>query len=105
MSEQKIPQGYKQTEVGVIPEDWLVEPLENFTSFISYGFTNPMPTTSSGPYMITAKDIDNGQIQYKGARTTDTLAFNKLLTPKSKPKKGDLLLTKDGTLHTVKYVL
>ena len=40
MSEQKIPQGYKQTEVGVIPEDWLVEPLENFTSFISYGFTN-----------------------------------------------------------------
>lgn len=104
MSEQKIPQGYKQTEVGVIPEDWLVEPLENFTSFISYGFTNPMPTTSSGPYMITAKDIDNGQIQYKGARTTDTLAFNKLLTPKSKPKKGDLLLTKDGTLGRLALV-
>ena len=40
MSEQKIPQGYKQTEVGVIPEDWLVEPLENFTSFISYGLTS-----------------------------------------------------------------
>ena len=99
-----IPQGYKKTEVGVIPEDWLVEPLENFTSFISYGFTNPMPTTSSGPYMITAKDIDNGQIQYKGARTTDTLAFNKLLTPKSKPKKGDLLLTKDGTLGRLALV-
>lgn len=104
MREEKIPQGYKNTEVGVIPEDWLVEPLENFTSFISYGFTNPMPTTSSGPYMITAKDIDNGQIQYKGARTTDTLAFNKLLTPKSKPKKGDLLLTKDGTLGRLALV-
>src|SRR5690606_10916681 len=93
-----VSAGYKKTEVGVIPKDWIVEPLENFTSFISYGFTNPMPTTSSGPYMITARDIANGKIQYREARTTDIEAFNKLLTPKSKPKKDDLLLTKDGTL-------
>lgn len=27
MSEVKIPEGYKQTEVGVIPEDWKLAPL------------------------------------------------------------------------------
>lgn len=99
-----VSAGYKKTEVGVIPKDWIVEPLENFTSFISYGFTNPMPTTSSGPYMITARDIANGKIQYREARTTDIEAFNKLLTPKSKPKKDDLLLTKDGTLGRLALV-
>ncbi|WP_270666821.1 MULTISPECIES: hypothetical protein, partial [unclassified Aeromonas] len=29
-ADKAIPAGYKQTEVGVIPEDWIVEPLENF---------------------------------------------------------------------------
>ena len=48
----EVKPGYKQTEVGVIPEDWEVSPLEKFTSFISYGFTNPMPTSVSGVYMI-----------------------------------------------------
>ncbi|MHA1024187.1 restriction endonuclease subunit S [Enterobacter ludwigii] len=96
--EKSISVGYMQTEVGIIPRDWVVEPLENFTAFISYGFTNPMPTTTSGPFMITARDIANGRIQYNSARTTDLNAFNKLLTSKSKPQKNDLLLTKDGTL-------
>ena len=99
-----VPQGYKRTEVGVIPEDWVVEPLENFTSFISYGFTNPMPSSSTGPYMITARDINHGKIQYDYARNTSYDAFNKLLTAKSKPKKGDLLLTKDGTLGRLAIV-
>ncbi|WP_421350815.1 restriction endonuclease subunit S [Aeromonas veronii] len=101
---QAIPTGFKQSEVGIIPEDWLVEPLENFTSFISYGFTNPMPTTASGPYMVTARDISNGKIQYDSARTTDWSAFHKLLTAKSKPQLDDVLLTKDGTLGRVALV-
>ncbi len=101
MSEVKILEGYKQTEVGVIPKDWNIEPLENFTSYISYGFTNPMPTTLGGPYMITARDIINGKIQYETARKTDLKAFEKLLTQKSRPKEKDILLTKDGTLGRV----
>jgi len=103
-NEKAIPVGYKQTEVGVIPEDWAIEPLEKFTSFISYGFTNPMPTSGSGPYMITARDISNGKIQYEKARKTDFRAFNTILTGKSKPQKNDLLLTKDGTLGRLALV-
>ena len=102
--EQAIPEGYKQTEVGVIPENWIVEPLEYFTSFISYGFTNPMPTVYDGPTMITARDINKGRIQYSTARCTSENAFKKLLTPKSKPKTNDLLLTKDGTLGRLALV-
>lgn len=104
LREDGTPKGYKDSKLGQIPEDWLVEPLENFTSFISYGFTNPMPTTKNGPYMITAKDINGGKIQYKEARQTSIKAFNTLLSPKSKPKKNDVLLTKDGTLGRLALV-
>ncbi len=48
-----VKRGYKQTEVGVIPAEWECGSLEEFFSFISYGFTNPMPTVSHGIYMIT----------------------------------------------------
>lgn len=36
-AEQQIPKGYKQTEVGVIPEDWGITPLATVTSEIGDG--------------------------------------------------------------------
>jgi type I restriction enzyme S subunit len=95
---------FKQTEIGTIPDDWVVAPLEEFTSFISYGFTNPMPTSRSGVYMITARDINRGRIQFDTARCTTEDAYRSLLTAKSRPKSADLLLTKDGTLGRLALV-
>lgn len=100
----ELKAGYKQTEIGVIPEDWNVLPLENFTSFISYGFTNPMPFVSSGIALVTAKDVNYGKVQYDSVRFTTEFAYQKLLTDKSRPKKNDLLLTKDGTLGRLAVV-
>ena len=79
------------------------EILGNFTDRITYGFTNPMPTTESGPFMITAKDINHGRILYEQARRTSKIDFD-TLTDKSRPKIGDLLLTKDGTLGRMAIV-
>lgn len=95
---------FKVKEIGEIPEEWLFNPLENYCEQITYGFTNPMPTTEEGPYMITAKDIVNGKIQYNKARRTDKNKFENDLTAKSKPKIGDLLITKDGTLGRLAIV-
>jgi type I restriction enzyme S subunit len=100
----ELKAGYKQTEVGVVPEDWLVSPLEYFTSFISYGFTNPMPTVADGVSMITAKDISYGKLQLDTARCTSEEAYKTLLTAKSRPKAGDVLLTKDGSLGRLALV-
>lgn len=33
MSEVKVPEGYKQTEVGIIPEDWNIDTIENISNF------------------------------------------------------------------------
>lgn len=73
-------------------------------TLVTYGFTNPMPTTEEGPFMVTAKNIRNGRIDYASARFTSREAFENLLTDKSRPEIGDVLLTKDGTLGRVAVV-
>ncbi|MFD4294399.1 restriction endonuclease subunit S [Rhodococcus sp. NPDC058532] len=90
--------------VGEVPDGWTVEPLGNFVERITYGFTNPMPTTVEGPYMITAKDIHDGAIDYSTARHTSVEAYSTLLTEKSRPRIGDVLLTKDGSIGRVAVV-
>ena len=72
--------------------------LLSFLKLITYGFTNPMPEDECGPYMLTAKDIKEGRILYESCRRTSYEAYGELLTDKSRPVIGDILLTKDGTL-------
>jgi type I restriction enzyme S subunit len=96
--------GYKHSEVGVIPDDWEARELDDFISFISYGFTNPMPTSRSGPLMVTAADVIDGRIAVDTARRTTQDAFDRRLTAKSRPKKNDILLTKDGALGRIALV-
>ena len=60
-----------------------------------------MPTTDDAPFMVTAKDIRNGRIDYSTARHTDWKAYWNDLTDKSRPRVNDVLLTKDGSIGRV----
>lgn len=84
--------------------EWKKVKLDDCLELITYGFTNPMPDTLSGPWKVTAKDINNGRIVFENARHTSQEAFDNDLTDKSRPKKGDILLTKDGTLGRLAIV-
>jgi type I restriction enzyme S subunit len=72
--------------------------------YVTYGFTNPMPDSDSGPFKITAKDVVDGRIAYETARHTTWEAYNQALTRKSRPSNGDVLLTKDGSIGRVAVV-
>ena len=87
--------------LGEVPEHWEVTKVGWVLEYLSYGFTNPMPTSDEGPYMLTATDISFNEILFDQARTTTTNAYDNFITDKSRPKLGDLLLTKDGTLGRV----
>src|ERR1700730_7520415 len=93
--------GTRRAEIGDVPVHWCVAPLSTFVSRITYGFTNPMPTTPDGPFMITAKDIHGGRIDYSTARHTSWEAYRKNLTEKSRPRIDDILLTKDGSIGRI----
>jgi restriction endonuclease S subunit len=86
------------------PRNGKLSTYGEITNRITYGFTNPMPTTEDGPWMVTAKDVVDGRIDYSTARHTDQEAYDKLLTAKSRPRIGDVLLTKDGTIGRVALV-
>jgi len=95
---------FKQTEIGEIPESWEVLPLSAVVSVCTYGFTNPMPTTATGPWMVTAANVVDGRIDYLHTRRTSEEAYNHALSDKSKPAVGDVLVTKDGSLGRVAIV-
>jgi len=95
-----VPHLYKDSPLGRIPREWAVEEMRARLSRVTYGFTNPMPTTAEGPWMLTAADIGDGEVVYERARHTTPRAFSSL-SDKSRPKAGDLLITKDGTLGRV----
>lgn len=100
----EVRPSYTMTDAGLIPDDWICDELSKFLGFISYGFTNPMPTAADGVFMITAADVNGGRIEFETARKTSEAAYRTLLTAKSRPKPNDILLTKDGTLGRVALV-
>lgn len=86
------------------PLGWQVMTFDQVCERITYGFTNPMPTTDDGPWMVTAADVKDGRINYDTARHTSREAYDRDLTDKSRVRVGDILLTKDGTLGRVAVV-
>jgi type I restriction enzyme S subunit len=95
---------FKDSPLGRIPVEWEVKELRNYLSFLSYGFTNPMPDAKDGPYLVTAANVVDGMVQYEECRRTTDEAFKNLLTKKSRPQIGDILITKDGTLGRLALV-
>jgi len=101
---KELFESYLQNVFEKIKANGQLYSLANYLDLITYGFTNPMPTTDEGPYKVTAKDVKYGIVNYKTARRTSQDAFDNLIRDKCKPKKGDVLLTKDGTLGRLAVV-
>ncbi len=78
--------------------------LEKLCEKITYGFTNPMPTVAEGVYMVTATNIRDGEVDFENTRKTSVDAYENLITKKSRPNKGDVLVTKDGRLGELAVV-
>lgn len=87
--------------MGRVPRSWQLSRIGWELQRITYGFTNPMPSEDEGPFLLTANDVNYGRILWESARHTSQHAFDHDLTDKSRPRKGDVLLTKDGTLGRV----
>lgn len=90
-----VPPGYKQTEVGVIPEDWKVARLGDFCTCFSGG----TPSTSNPAYYngeipwITSSDLNLARINEVEGRITDEGLIN---SSAKMVKAGTLLLALYG---------
>lgn len=100
-----IPPGYKQTEVGVIPEDWEISPLGNLTDPkrpISYGIVQTGPSIPDGVRCLRVMDVEEGRIN-----KTNLITTSKAISDTYKRtvlKTGDLVMPLRGNVGDVALV-
>ncbi len=93
----EVRKGYKQTEVGVIPEDWVVKRFIDTTKVITCGLaaTPKYVDESIGKPFLSAQNVQNGKVTYEKHKFIPKELFEQI-TKHNKPEKGDLLYTRVG---------
>ena len=98
LTTQKVPEGYKQTEVGIIPEDWGVISIKTVCKEIFLGLTSKVDYVNFGGIpLVRATDIATGFLSFDNARTISVEQHQKL-TKYRIAKRGDVLVSKSGSL-------
>jgi type I restriction enzyme S subunit len=91
----ELKTGYKQTEVGLIPEDWEVRACAELCVKIQDG-THFSPSPGGNDYLyVTSKNILFGTLDISTADRIDA-GQHKAIYARCDVRHGDLLLTKDG---------
>ena len=80
-----------------LPPGWCWASWDQISVWVTYGFTRPMPHVKDGIPIVTARHVLNGRIDVSSTEKTTLSAF-KELSEKDKPARGDILITKDGTI-------
>ena len=106
MSEVRIPEGYKQTEVGVIPQNWETKNIgKDATLKARIGWqaltTNEYQSTGNY-YLVTGTDFNAGDVQWDTCWYVDEWRYKQDLNIQL--RIDDVLVTKDGTIGKVGYV-
>jgi type I restriction enzyme S subunit len=90
--------GFKQTEIGEIPEDWGIVFIAKITREIFLGLTSKVDyVLSRGFPLVRATDIAEGKLNFEKARMISS-EQHKMLTRYRKAKFGDILVSKSGSL-------
>ena len=101
-----VPAGYKQTEVGVIPEDWDVLPMSSLTTLMTNGFVGTAKShytdSHDGITYIQGYNVEENGFNYHGIKKV-TPEFHKR-NAKSCLRTGDVLMVQTGDVGLVTIV-
>ncbi len=93
----------KLTEIGEMPESWEVMKLRELCTKITDG-THFTPTyVNDGVPFLRVVDIQGGQIDWKNVKRIPKKEHDELIK-RCKPEKGDVLLSKNGTIGRTKVI-
>ena len=89
--------GYKQTEVGVIPEDWDAIPLTNITADIGDGIhTTPIYSSNGNYYFINGNNLRDGKIVV--TEETKTVDYSEFTKHRKNLSNRSILMSINGTI-------
>lgn len=97
-----VPVGYKQTDVGVIPEDWDVTQFKEVAKVVDSLHQTPSFSEDGYP-MVRVVDIKIGDLNLKNTLRVSESVFLEF-TKNYKPKKNDIVLSRVGSYGVSSFV-
>ncbi|MBC2852430.1 restriction endonuclease subunit S [Cetobacterium sp. 2G large] len=84
--------------LGMIPKEWQVSKMKNKLIKFTDG-AHISPEVENGVYpFLSVKDLKNGFLDFKNCLKTSIESYKYLKRNSCKPERGDLLISKDGTI-------
>lgn len=102
VEEIKIPDGYKQTEIGVIPEDWKILTMTNIAKVIDSLHRTPKFSNDGYP-MVRVSDIKLGNLNLSNTLKVNEDIYAQFIKP-YKPQQGDIVLSRVGSYGIPSFV-
>lgn len=94
---------FKETEIGLIPDDWEVVKLKELTNKITDGAHRTPTYVERGIPFLRATDIKKSSIDWNKTKYIPIEEHLKLIK-RCKPKRGDVLLSKNGTIGLTRVI-
>lgn len=98
-----VPPGYKQTEAGVIPEEWDAGGLGRFWSVTDCKHVTAEFVPNGFP-VASIKEVQSRFVDLTNANRTTPNFYNVLIEGGRKPQPGDLILSRNATVGEVAQV-
>lgn len=103
----ELKKGYKQTEIGIIPNEWNIKPFVDVSSMkgrIGWQGLNKeeFNNKTSDPFLITGMNFKNGEIRWDEVYHVPEDRYE--IAKDIQLKDDDVLMTKDGTIGKLLYV-
>jgi type I restriction enzyme S subunit len=99
----ELKPGYKQTEVGVIPEDWETGTLGQFWSIIDCKHVTASFTPSGYP-IASIREVQSKHVNLINCKYTDKYFYSLLTEGGRQPRAGDLIMSRNATVGEVAQV-
>jgi len=99
----EVKPGYKQTEVGLIPEDWEACLLSVISDKITDGDHATPQRVRHGYYLLSARNVLNGAIDVSDVDYVDGAEYMRMKR-RCGPEGGDILVSCSGTIGRVTVV-
>ena len=97
-----IKKGYKQTEFGVIPEDWEIVPLDSLSLQIGDGIhSTPIYTNDSDYKFINGNNLKNGNIELSDSALS--VPYKEYIRHKKQLTTNTVLYSINGTIGNIAF--
>jgi type I restriction enzyme, S subunit len=98
---QKIPKGYKQSDIGIIPDDWEATAAARLCKLVVDCKNRTPPVIDGDEFaVVRTPNVRNGKFIREDLRFTDECSFH-AWTVRATPQVGDILITREAPLGEV----